>query len=226
MAPLPEAMGPGARRRRGAPAEPSESTDLRAIAADVRRVPPLRPGEQERLLQSISSTREPNPARERLLETHLAMVLAVATQKQGRGLGIGDLFQEGSVGLLRAIASYPASGRSDFDAYVRDQVALAIEDALAGEAEAVRQEGLLVEAANDYERVELLLGRELRRAPTAAEIGARLEWTPQRTEQIREIVAEARRRHDEELLLYIDPERIDVDPGDLLPGEDGDDGRD
>ena len=133
MAPLPEAMGPGARRRRGAPAEPSESTDLRAIAADVRRVPPLRPGEQERLLQSISSTREPYPARERLLETHLAMVLAVATQKQGRGLGIGDLFQEGSVGLLRAIASYPASGRSDFDAYVRDQVALAIEDALAGD---------------------------------------------------------------------------------------------
>ena len=83
-----------------------------------------------------------------------------------------------------------------------------------------------MEAANDYERVELLLGRELRRAPTAAEIGARLEWTPQRTEQIREIVAEARRRHDEELLLYIDPERIDVDPGDLLPGEEGDDGRD
>ena len=39
-------------------------------------------------------------------------------------------------------------------------------------------------------------------------------------------IRKARRRHDEELLLYIDPERIDVDPGDLLPGEEGDDGRD
>ncbi len=226
MAPVPEAMGPGARRRRGTPADLSESTDLRAIAAEVRRVPPLRPGEEARLLESVSSAGEPNPARERLLETHLQIVLAVATQKQGRGLGISDLFQEGSVGLLQAIASYRPGGQGDFNAYARGRVALAIEDALAGEAEAVRQERLLMEAANDYERVELLLSSELRRAPTAAEIGARLEWTPRRTEQIREIVAEARRRHDEELLLYIDPERIEVDPSELLRGEEGDDGRD
>jgi DNA-directed RNA polymerase sigma subunit (sigma70/sigma32) len=71
---------------------------------------------------------------------------------------------------------------------------------------------LLVAAAADYDRIELALARELRRAPTDAEIGARLEWSPARVKQIREIVVEARRRHDEEILLYLDPEQIDLDP--------------
>ena len=83
-----------------------------------------------------------------------------------------------------------------------------MEDALLAEEESVRHERLLFEAAADYDRVELLLAGELHRLPTAAEIGERLEWTPERTEHIRSIVMEARRRHDEELLLYVEPEEV------------------
>ena len=45
-------------------------------------------------------------------------------------------------------------------------------------------------------------------SPTAAEIGQKLEWSSERTEMVREIVVEARRRHDEELLLYIEPDEV------------------
>ena len=55
----------------------------------------------------------------------------------------------------------------------------------------------------------------MHRAPTGVEIGQRLEWTPERSEHIRGIVAEARRRHDEELLLYVEPEEVT----DLLGGD-------
>src|SRR5437773_1276382 len=67
----------------------------------------------------------------------------------------------------------------------------------------------LVAAATDYERTELLLARVLRRAPMEAEIAEKLEWTVERTRYVAQVVAEARRRHDEELLAFIDPEALD-----------------
>ena len=66
-------------------------------------------------------------------------------------------------------------------------------------------------AAEDYDRVELVLARELHRVPTEAEMAEKLEWTVERTRYVAQVVNEARRRHDEELLEYIDPEAIDVD---------------
>jgi len=63
--------------------------------------------------------------------------------------------------------------------------------------------------ATDYERTELLLARVLRRAPMEAEIAEKLEWTVERTRYVAQVVAEARRRHDEELLAFIDPEALD-----------------
>ena len=83
--------------------------------------------------------------------------------------------------------------------------------AIAAETAAVRDAELLVAAASDYERTELLLARELRRAPNESEIAEKLEWTVERTRYVAQVVAEARRRHDEELLAFIDPDAIDFD---------------
>ena len=89
--------------------------------------------------------------------------------------------------------------------------------ALAAEAAAVREGEQLVAAANDYERTEILLRRALGRAPTDAEIAQKLEWTVERTRYIAEVVADARRRHDEELLAFIDPDSVDIE--DTVDGE-------
>jgi DNA-directed RNA polymerase sigma subunit (sigma70/sigma32) len=89
--------------------------------------------------------------------------------------------------------------------------------ALAAEAAAVREGEQLVAAANDYEKTEILLRRTLRRAPTDAEIAQKLEWTVERTRYIAEVVADARRRHDEELLAFIDPDSVDIE--DTVDGE-------
>ncbi len=70
-------------------------------------------------------------------------------------------------------------------------------------------------ASADYDRVEMLLARELHRAPTEVEIAQKLEWTVERTRYVALVVTEARRKHDEELLAYIDPEALVID------GEDG-----
>ena len=67
----------------------------------------------------------------------------------------------------------------------------------------------MVDAAHQYEVAELALARELGRAPTPSELAKKLEWTPQRTDQIGEMVDEARRIHDQELLQYLDPDAVE-----------------
>ncbi|HXB05378.1 MAG TPA: hypothetical protein VNY77_10995, partial [Candidatus Angelobacter sp.] len=83
--------------------------------------------------------------------------------------------------------------------------------AIATEAAAVRDAQLLVAAATDYEHTELVLRRELQREPTESELAEKLEWTAERTRYVAQVVADARRRHDEDLLEFIDPAAIDFD---------------
>jgi DNA-directed RNA polymerase sigma subunit (sigma70/sigma32) len=87
--------------------------------------------------------------------------------------------------------------------------------AIAAEAAAVRDAELLVAAATDYERTQLVLARDLHREATDQELAEKLEWTVERTRYVAQVVADARRRHDEELLAFIDPEVIDFDDDEL-----------
>ena len=228
MRPEPGRSGSGGRqegRRDRSPkgADPDKERvlqSLEALAAEVRRVRPLLAGEQVDLLEHADD-RDPG-ARARLAETHLAMVMRLARDRAGHGLPIGDLFQEGSMGLMAAIQRFAGSGETDFDRYADRLVGEAMDAALAGEAAAVEQEQLLVQAATDYDRVELKLARELRRKPTAVEIGKALEWSPERTDYVAELVDEARRRFDDDILRYLEPR--DRDPDEEL-GEEPEPGR-
>ena len=86
--------------------------------------------------------------------------------------------------------------------------------AIAAEAASVRDARLLETAASDYERTELLMRLELLREPTEAEVAEKLEWTIDHTRYVAQVVADATRRHDEELLAFIDPDSIDFDHDD------------
>ncbi len=166
-------------------------------------------GEKARLVEA--ATKGDPQARESLIREQLGWVQQAAGQRAGRGLSEGDLVQEGSLGLMKAIDEFPASGRTDFGAFAREQVAEHMEQAIAQEDSAQEESRRLVQAAEDYQLAEFSLRRELGREATPAEISVKLEWPQDRTNAIAEMVVDARRRHDEELLSYLDPEDLDLD---------------
>ena len=110
--------------------------------------------------------------------------------------------------------TFADSGESDFATFAEAGIVAQIDAALAAEAAAVREGELLVAAATDYERAELVLARILHRAPTAPELAEKLEWTVDRTLYVANVVADARRRYDEEMLAFIDPEAVELDDDD------------
>ncbi|HEV2416038.1 MAG TPA: sigma factor [Candidatus Dormibacteraeota bacterium] len=192
-----------------APSNEDDEAVMRDLRHQADSTSPLRDGEQANLL--AMSARGDRTSQDRLVAANLGMVIRLAEARQDRGLPVPDLVQEGSLGLVDAVRSFTASGAPDFARFAEQKVGDQMDAAIAAEAAAVHDAELLVAAANDYERTELLLRRELQRAGTIDEIAQKLEWTVERAQYVAQVVADARRRHDEELLEFIDPDAIDFD---------------
>jgi RNA polymerase primary sigma factor len=196
-------------------AQPQHSDADDAVMRDVRRQarsnPPLEPAEQQMLLDR--SARGDRASRDKVVAANLGLVIRLAEQRDDQGLSVAELVQEGSLGLVDAVRTFLSSGSADFQGFAEKKVGDQMDAAIAAEAAAVRDAELLVAAAADYERTQLLLARELHREPTSAEIAEKLGWTVERTQYVAQVVTDARRRHDEELLQFIDPDAIDFDGG-------------
>ena len=148
------------------------------------------------------------------MAANLGLVIRLASERGDQGLSMPDLVQEGSIGLVEAVRSFAAGGEDNFASYAEKQIGAQMEQAIASETAAVRDAQLLVTAATDYEHTELVLRRELLREPSESELAEKLEWTVERTRYVARVVADARRRHDEEMLEFIDPAAIDFDDDD------------
>jgi len=138
--------------------------------------------------------------------------MGAARERADRGLSVADLFQEGTIGLLEAIDQFPSVDRDDFEAFARERVAGRMDHALGDEERVVNEGRMLVQAAEDYVGAEISVRNELGRTGSDAELAEKLKWSVSRTKEVGQIVADARRRHDEELLEYLEPEDLDLDP--------------
>jgi DNA-directed RNA polymerase sigma subunit (sigma70/sigma32) len=189
---------------------------LRDLISQARMAPPLEQGEQEKLLQRAALGDA--AGQERLVAANLTMVIRLALERGEQKMSVPDLVQEGLIGLIEAVRTFADAGESDFARFAEGKISAQLDAAIATEAASVREEELLITAATDFERTQMLIRREQHREATEQEIAEKLEWTVEHTRYVAEVVAEARRRHDEELLAFIDPAELDFD-GDDEPGE-------
>lgn len=182
---------------------------IRDLLRHAQTTKPLNAGEQERLLER--SALGDKGSEDRLVASNLDMVIRLAAARGEQGLAMPDLVQEGSIGLVEAVRTFAYSGESDFARFAEQRAGAQMDAALAAEAAAVRDAVLLIAAATDYERTQTVMRMELLRDPTEDELAEKLEWTVERTRYVAQVVANARRRHDEELLQFIDPDAIEFD---------------
>ena len=167
--------------------------------------------EQDELLRLAG--RGDRPSQDKLVDAFMPTVVRLAEAVTDQGLPMGDLVQEGSIGLIEAIRSFSSSGEADFQRFAELRIARQLTAAIEAEAAAVKDEQLLVAAADDYARTELILRRTLQREPTEKELAEKLEWTLDRLRYVASVVEAARRRQDEELLAYLDPEALALEDG-------------
>jgi RNA polymerase primary sigma factor len=184
----------------------ADAAALQELVRHVQLTRPLQQDEHQTLLERASLG--DRASEDRLVDGHLSIVIRLAGSRGDQGLSVADLVQEGSIGLVEAVRAFARSGEPDFASFAEARIGAQMDTAIEAEAAAVRDAHLLVNAATDYERTEILMHRELGRSPTEPELAEKLEWSVERTRYVAQVVAEARRRHDEEMLAFIDPDAI------------------
>jgi RNA polymerase sigma factor (sigma-70 family) len=183
------------------PAPRPADDDVDGYRAQVARYPRLSNEEERRLLSTQGRERE--AANRTLIEHNLYLVFEAADARKERGVPFGDLFQEGTVGLISAVEHYQP-GHGGFHARLVHAISATMDDVLAQTEEAQRNDEAFVTACRLLESAQRLLAGRLSRAATPSELAELLHWDEARVNVILEMLAEAREVHDEELLDYLD----------------------
>jgi RNA polymerase primary sigma factor len=152
---------------------PELEDSLQLFFNEARRHPLLTAAEEVELSKRIE--RGDLAAKERMINANLRLVISVARKYQGQGLPLGDLIQEGMLGLIRAVEKFDWRKGFKFSTYGTLWIRQAIGRGLANSGRTVRLPVHIVARARKIQDAERKLAVELGRSPTEEEIAAYVE---------------------------------------------------
>ncbi|WP_241022302.1 sigma-70 family RNA polymerase sigma factor [Burkholderia sp. Ac-20353] len=114
------------------------------------------------------------PARKKLFQSNLRLVVSIAKRYPDRGLQLLDLIQEGNIGLMKAVDRYDHRRGFKFATYATWWVRQAITHAIADQGRTIRVPTHTVDAINKLSRIKRDHARHAGDPAPPAELAARM----------------------------------------------------
>ena len=150
-----------------------ESQSLDKYLQEIGKVDLLTPDEEIEL--AIRIKKNDQLALEKLVKANLRFVVSVAKQYQNQGLSLGDLINEGNLGLIKAARRFDETRGFKFISYAVWWIRQSILQALAEQSRIVRLPLNRVGALNKIGKAYSNLEQEFEREPSAHELAQELD---------------------------------------------------
>ena len=152
-----------------------ESASLQQYLSDIAKIPMVTAQEEVILTQKIKQGDQ--GALERLTSANLRFVVSVAKQYESSGLTLGDLINEGNLGLIKAAKRFDETKGFKFISYAVWWIRQSILQAITDHARLVRLPANKVGDLSKISKASSELEQHLERAATVEEIAEILEVT-------------------------------------------------
>jgi RNA polymerase primary sigma factor len=163
----------------------SHSDCLQVYLREIQEGALLTAAEERVLAEAIAAG--DTDARARMIQANLRLVVKIARDYVGRGMGLDDLIGEGNLGLIRAAQEFEPRFGTRFSTYASYWIKQAIRHALITTTPTIRLPAHMVGLLTRWRRAERSLCRELGRVPAFDEVAGALELS----ETQRSLVAKA-----------------------------------
>jgi RNA polymerase primary sigma factor len=155
-----------------------ESQSLDKYLSEIAKVDLITAQEEVILAQKIREGDQ--AALERLTKTNLRFVVSVAKQYQNQGLTLGDLINEGNLGLIKAAKRFDETKGFKFISYAVWWIRQSILSAVAEQSRIVRLPLNQVGSLSKIRKSQSKLEQSLEREPTPEEMAEDLETTAEK----------------------------------------------
>ena len=150
-----------------------ENKSLDKYLNEISKVPMIDAQEEVQLAQRIREGDQ--AALEKLVNANLRFVVSVSKQYQNQGLTLGDLINEGNMGLIKAAKRFDETRGFKFISYAVWWIRQSILQALADQSRIVRLPLNKVGSLGRITQASARLEQELEREPTPQEIANSLD---------------------------------------------------
>ncbi len=152
-----------------------ESQSLDKYLQEIGKVDLLNQEEEIELARRIKKGDQ--KSLEKLTKANLRFVVSVAKQYQNQGLSLGDLINEGNLGLIKAAKRFDETRGFKFISYAVWWIRQSILQALAEQSRIVRLPLNRVGALNKIGKAFSTLEQEFEREPSASELAEELDMS-------------------------------------------------
>ncbi|HEX2770769.1 MAG TPA: sigma-70 family RNA polymerase sigma factor [Geobacteraceae bacterium] len=149
---------------------------IKLYLREIQKTKLLTADEEKELAQRIA--KGDKPARDKMIESNLRLVVKIAKRYINRGLPFLDLIEEGNLGLIKAVERFKLSKECRFSTYATWWIRQSIERALVNQSRTIRLPVHVSDDINKMLRVTRVLVQKMNREPSIKEVSAEMEVNP------------------------------------------------
>ena len=161
---------------------------IREYLKEIDHTPLLTWDQEKELAYRIIEDNDPE-ARDHMIRSNLRLVVSIAKRYSTRSMTLGDVIEEGNLGLMRAVDSFDPEHGVRFSTYASWWIKQSIKRSLLTNAQPLHIPTYMVELINQWRYASSKLESNLGRHPEIEEVAEELKLSLKKARAVQKIVA-------------------------------------